>query len=148
MSKPTHIKEQQGTLKKSRSKTPAVKDNLLPLPPEGFTEFQENVWLSTWGYLSNNGISQSIDLFLIKRYCILISLEKELSKEIPEGGHKDTITNKGGYSYETKSADFKAYMDVLSKIERIEKVIGIGPLWRGGINMNPKTGDDIDDGIK
>lgn len=137
MAKPNHIKEQQGTLEKSRANTPALKDNLIPLPPKGFTEFESGVWITAWEYLRVNGISQSVDYFMIQRYCILVSLEQELAKQIKNGGYKQTIFNKYGESHEQKSGDFIAYLDVLGKIEKIEKVIGIGPLWRDGINMKP-----------
>lgn len=139
MTKPAHIKKEQGTYKEGRGKTPALKDNLIPLPPKGFTEFESGVWITAWEYLRVNGISQSVDYFMIQRYCILISLEQELAKQIKNGGHKQKITNKKGESHDQKSGDFIAYLDVLGKIEKIEKVIGIGPLWRDGINMKPNN---------
>lgn len=147
MTKPIHIKKEQGTYKEGRAKTPALKDNLIPLPPEGFNELETSIWITAWEYLRVNGISQSVDYFMIQRYCILISLEQELAKQIKKkGGHKQTITNKKGESHDQKSGDFIAYLDVLGKIEKIEKVIGIGPLWRDGINMKPgKAKSKFDD---
>lgn len=135
--KTNHVKANQGTLKDTRVKGLATKDNLIPLPPECLTKFEATVWVYTWTYLYNNGVSQSVDIYLIERYCINISLEQELKKLITKGGHKHTITNKAGHSYEKISPDFVAYNIVLARIERIEKVIGIGPLWRDGINMKP-----------
>lgn len=135
--KANHVKEQQDTLEKSRVKGIAVKDNLIPMPPKCLTKFETKVWKYTWTYLYNNGVFQSVDIYLIERYCINISLEQYLKKKITGGGHKHTITNKAGHSYDKISPDFVAYNIVLARIERIEKVIGIGPLWRDGINMKP-----------
>jgi len=141
MSKPNFIKEQQGTLEKSREKTPALIDTKIPIAPKEFNKYQKGIWGSVWEYLFINGVSQSIDYFLIKRYCVLLTYETELIKLVNKEGYSIEITNTKSKTNKVKNPHWMALMEVQTNIAQIEKQLGIGALNRDKINWKSKGED-------
>lgn len=104
---PTKLAKVKGTYRKDRAsknelEVPALEN--IPSPPEHFSERTKEIFIHLATVLHDRGVLGNIDLYALNAcaYNAGLMVEAEIELEQP-GGKFQTITNKGGFSYEVKS---------------------------------------------
>ncbi len=129
---PTAIKKLQGSLNVTRDKAQEVAFKPvdgIPSPPSYFGDIARREWFDLLPQLKAAKVLERVDLPQLRLYCYSIQVAEEAAEKLKDG-LTDTITNKGGHSYEVPSPYLKAMNDAIGVVTRIASKFGFDPVAR------------------
>jgi P27 family predicted phage terminase small subunit len=125
---PTEIKEQQGTLEKSRILPGEVtysRCEAVPEPPETLDTFGEKVWYTAAGELQSRNLLFKTDLPALEVYCVGVSFMRMAAKEIKDGTEGSQKTRMGNW--------FKYWKDSAEIVNKFGSKFGFSPVDKTNI---------------
>lgn len=129
---PKSIKKLQGSLNATRDRGQEVSFKPvdgIPAPPEYFGDIARREWFDLLPQLKAAGTLERVDLPQLRLYCYSIQVA-EMSAEKLKDGYTQTITNKGGHSYDVPAPELKTMNDAIGVVTRIASKFGFDPVAR------------------
>lgn len=148
--KPTskEFKQLIGTFRKDRDapKIQSAPINVLPLPPEGYSDLQKQLWVDICEYLQAHGTLQSIGTLLIGVYCDMYKIYYDSQIQIQNDGLFIKVNTRSGHVMR-KHPCLDIIKDALNHMTAIADRFGFTPLAQGKISKSfeAPTNEVIDD---
>ena len=127
---PTELKEQQGTLEKSRLNPNEVTYSRcegVPDPPESLDRFGEAVWYVSAGELYDRGLLFKTDLPGLENYCVAASIARMAAIEIHKGQEGSVRTRINNW--------FRVWKDSAMVMDKIGSNFGFSPVDKSNISI-------------
>jgi len=130
---PKAIKKLQGSVNATRDRGVEVAFapvDGIPKPPNYFGEIARREWFDLLPQLKTAGTLERVDLPQLRLYCYSIQVAEECAQKLADDGYTETLTNKGGFSYEVPSPALKTMNDAIGVVTRVASKFGFDPVAR------------------
>jgi len=146
--KPTKIKELQGTLRKCRTQSNEMQVAevvALPVAPSYFDEFAQKEWDVTTSELSRIKMLHIVDLSILSAYCFEIGTYHRIMNEMG-GKFTERTYDKDGKLRASKIApQYKIAQAALANAMKIATQFGFTPSSRASLSMPDQEEEKTDD---